>query len=182
MSIVAIISSPRKGANTDVLVNAVADGAKENGKEVVTFYLNALANKKGCQGCDGCKRNGGSCITKDDLTPILDAIRESEGIIVSSPVYFGEACGQYRLLEDRFYGFLKPDFSPSIEPGKKLVVITTAGSAGADALADKMETPLKNFLGFNTIGKMAVVTKNDRKFAEGNADLIAQAKAIGKKF
>ena len=64
MSIVAIVSSPRKNANTDFLVNAVAEGAKENGKDVQTFYLNTLKDKKGCQGCDACKKNGGTCVTK----------------------------------------------------------------------------------------------------------------------
>lgn len=182
MSIVAIVSSPRKNANTDFLVNAVAEGAKENGKDVQTFYLNTLKDKKGCQGCDACKKNGGTCVTKDDLTPVLDAIRDAEGIVLSSPVYFGEACGQYRMLEDRLYGFLKADFSVSFEAGKKVAVITAAGSAGADALADKIEGIMKNYFKCEPIGKIAVVTHNDRKFSENDADLVAQAKALGKKF
>ena len=172
MSIVAIVSSPRKNANTDFLVNAVAEGAKENGKDVQTFYLNTLKDKKGCQGCDACKKNGGTCVTKDDLTPVLDAIRDAEGIVLSSPVYFGEACGQYRMLEDRLYGFLKADFSVSFE----------AGCAGAGVLAAKSEGTMKNYLKCEPIGKIAVVTHNDRKFSENDADLVAQAKALGRKF
>ena len=180
--IVAIISSPRKNGNTDFLVNTAAKAAEENGNEVQTFYLNKLANKKGCQGCNACKMNGGSCVTKDDLTPILDAIRDADGIILSSPVYFGEACGQYRMLEDRLYGFLKADFSISFNPGKKVAVITAAGSAGADALADKIEGVMKGYFKCEPVGKLAVVTKNEKDFSEKNADLIAQAKALGSKF
>ena len=180
--VVAVISSPRTNANTDVLVNAMAKAAKDNGNDVETFYLNTMSDKKGCQGCDGCKRNGGRCVVRDDLTPVLDAIRDADGIILSSPVYFGEACGQYRMMEDRFYGFLKADFSLSIDPGKKVAVVTAAGSAGADALADKIEGIMKNYFKCESVGKLAVVTKNDRKFSENNSELLAEAAEIGKRF
>jgi len=180
--IVAIVSSPQKNANTDLLVNKAAEAAKKNGNDVEVFSLNTIADKKGCQGCDGCKKNGTGCVIKDGLTPVLDAIRNADGVIISSPVYFGEACGQYRMLEDRFYGYLKADFSLNINAGKKVAVITAAGSAGAEALADKMEGVMKGYLKFESVGKLAVTTANDRKFAETHPDVIAQAEALGKKF
>lgn len=180
--IAAIVSSPQKNANTDTLVNAAVKAAKDNGNDVEIFYLNTMTDKKGCQGCDGCKRNGAGCVIKDDLTPVLDAIRSADGVILSSPVYFGEACGQYRMLEDRFYGYLKADFSLNLDAGKKLAVITAAGTAGADALADKIEGTMKNFFRFEPVGKLAVITGNDRKFAGNDADSMAKAAELGKKF
>lgn len=180
--VVAIVSSPRKNANTDVLVKAAADAAKENGNDVEIFYLNPMANRKGCQGCNACKAGDGPCVVKDDLTPVLEAVFDADGVILSAPVYFGEACGQYRLLEDRFYSFLKADFSTKFAPGKKVAVITAAGSAGADVLADKMEGVMKNYFKCESVGKLAVITKNDKKFAESNPDVIAKAKELGKKF
>ena len=182
MSIVAIVSSPQKNANTEFVINTMAETLRADGKDVQVFSINPMANRKGCQGCDGCKKNGGACIQKDDLTPVLEAIRDAEGIIVSSPVYFGEACGQYRLLEDRMYGFLKADFSTSLAPGKKVAAVTAAGSAGADELADKMLVTFVNFFKCESVGKIAMITHNDRKFAENNGDVIAQAKALAKKF
>ncbi len=182
MSIVAIVSSPRKNANTDTLVTAAAEGAKENGKDVQIFHLNVLRDKRGCQGCNSCKANGGKCVTRDDLTAVLDAVRDSEGVILSSPVYFGEACGQYRMLEDRFYGFLTADFGASFAPGKKVAVITTAGTAGADKLADKMEGTMKKYFKCESVGKLAVVTNNEAEFSAKHADVLEQARALGKKF
>ncbi len=182
MSIIAIVSSPQKGANTDFVVNTIAKSAEENGKEVKVFNINPMADRKGCQGCDGCKRNGGTCVVKDDLTPVLEAIKGAEGLIISAPVYFGEACAQYRLLEDRMYGFLKADFSASFDAGKKVAAVVAAGSAGADELADKMLNVMKGFFKMEPIGKIAMTTGNDRKYAEKNADVIAQAKELGKKF
>jgi multimeric flavodoxin WrbA len=181
MAIVGIISSPHKNGSTAYAVNAILDAAKADGKDVQVFYINPMANRKGCQGCNACKKNGGSCITKDDLTPVLEAVRDADAVVVSSPVYFGEACGQYRLFEDRLYGFLNADFSCSLAPGKKAVAVTAAGSAGADELADKMLKPLVNYLKFEAVGKVAMVTANDMKYAENSADVKAQCAAIAKK-
>lgn len=181
MTIVGIISSPHKNGPTAYAVSAILDAAKADGKDVQVFYINPMANRKGCQGCNGCKRNGGSCVIKDDLTPVLEAVRGADSIVVSAPVYFGEACGQYRLFEDRLYGFLKADFSCSLAPGKKVAAVVAAGSAGADELADKMLGVLKNYFKFEPVGKIAMVTGNAMDYAEKSDDVKAQCAAIAKK-
>ncbi len=180
MSIAAIISSPAKG-NTYTIVNAMAEQLKADGKDVQVFEINAMKDRRGCQGCNACKRKG-SCVTKDDLTPVLDAVRNADGIILSTPVYFGEACGQYRLLEDRFFSFLNADFSVNIAPGKKVAVVVSAGSAGADKLAEKIEGVMKNYFKCEPIGNITVTTGNDPKCAANSAEIMAKAKEIAKKF
>jgi len=181
MSIVAVISSPRKGGNCDTVVNAIVDSAKANGKDVKVFYLNPMTNRKGCQACNGCKK-AGRCIVHDDLTPVLDAIRDSEGVILSSPVYFREACGQYRLLEDRFFSFLNADFSLNIKPGKKVAIVTSCGGSGAQELADKIEGVMCGFMKFEPVGKIVITGGNALDTAKNNKEIMSMAKDIGKKF
>ncbi|MCL1979227.1 MAG: flavodoxin family protein [Methanomassiliicoccaceae archaeon] len=183
MSIVAIIASPRKNGNTDTIVGAMAEGAKKNGKDVKMYYLNSLSNAKGCQACMGCKKSG-ACVLKDDHAEILKAIRDAEGIIVSTPTYFGEACGQFRLLQDRFYSFLGPDFVPNIAPGKKCAVVVSCGGgeAGARAMADKIEGALAGMLKFVPVGKIVFTGANPPDTAAKNAAVLEEAEAIGKKF
>ena len=181
MTIVAITSSPQKNANTDFVVKTIGKSAEENGKEVVYFDINSMASRKGCQACDACKKNGGKCVVKDDLTPLVDAVKDAEGVIISSPVYFGQPCGQYRLFEDRLYRFFGVAPENGIAPGKKVAVVTAAGSGGADELADRMCGVLVSFFKFEPVGKIAMVTGNDRKYAESSDEIVAQAKAIGKK-
>lgn len=181
MSIVAVISSPEKNGNTEFVVNTMAEELKAKGKDVQIFSINPMTNRKGCQACFGCKAKG-KCIQKDDLTPVLDAIREAEGVILSAPVYFGEAPGQYRLLEDRFFGFLDGSFALNMPAGKKVAIVTAAGSAGADVLANKIEGVMTGFLKFESVGKIAFNTANDKAFASKSEDIIAQAKAIAAKF
>ena len=179
MSIAAIITSPLKG-NTYTIVNAMAEQLKADGKDVQVFEINAMKDRRGCQGCNGCKRKG-CCIIKDDLLPVLDAIRKADGVILSTPVYFGEACGQYRLLEDRFFSFLNGDFSLNIDAGKKLAIVVSAGSAGAEKLADKIEGTMASMFKFECVGKVCITTKNDPKCAAGDAGVMAQAKDVAKK-
>lgn len=179
MSIVAIISSPEKG-NTEALVNAAIEGAKENGQDVKTFYINKMTNRRGCQACMGCKK-AGKCVVKDDITPVLDAVRDADGIILSTPVYFGQVCGQFKLVEDRFWSFLDPAMKPNMPTGKKLAVITTAGTEGADELADRLAGEM-NFYAFDLVGKLSYITHNDPKAASKDQKILDQAKALGKKF
>ncbi len=103
MKIVAVNASPRKGWNTDTLVNHAAKGAEEAGAEVIHFDLYRLEKYTGCISCFGCKKNRfkGHCIVRDGLTPVLDAIREADGLIIGSPNYLSEMSASFRALYER---------------------------------------------------------------------------------
>ena len=103
MKIVAVNASPRKGWNTDTLVNHAAKGAEEAGAEVIRFDLYRLEKYTGCISCFGCKKNQfkGHCIVRDGLTPVLDAIREADGLIIGSPNYLSEMSASFRALYER---------------------------------------------------------------------------------
>ncbi len=181
MTIVAVVSSPEKNGNTETAVNAIADAIKANGKEVKFFYTNQMYNKKGCQACNACKTQG-KCVQFDDTSKILDAIRNAEGFILSTPVYFDRACGQYGILEDRFYSFLDMRFQPNIEVGKKCAVVTAAGSSNAQRVADEIAANMKNFFKCEIVGTIAMITGNKRDYAKNSPEVLAQAAEIGKKF
>lgn len=101
--IVVVNAGPRKGWNTDTLLNEAARGAESAGAEVIRFDLFRLGKYTGCISCFGCKRNQfkGHCICKDGLTPVLDAIRESDGLIIGSPNYLSELTASFRALYER---------------------------------------------------------------------------------
>ena len=101
--IVVVNASPRKGWNTDILLSEAAKGAEENGAEIIRFDLFQLERYTGCISCFGCKREQfkGHCICKDGLTPVLDAIRESDGLIIGSPNYLSNVTASFRALYER---------------------------------------------------------------------------------
>ena len=98
--IVVVNAGPRKGWNTDTLLAEAAKGAESAGAEVVRFDLFRLEKYTGCISCFGCKKekSKGHCICRDGLTPVLDAIRQSDGLIIGTPNYLGEVTASFRAL------------------------------------------------------------------------------------
>lgn len=101
--IVVVNAGPRKGWNTDTLLKEAAKAVESNGDEVIWFDLFRLEKYTGCISCFGCKKERfkGHCICRDGLTPILDAIRESDGLIIGSPNYLSELTASFRALYER---------------------------------------------------------------------------------
>ena len=102
-TIVAVNASPRRGWNTDTLVTEAAQGAQDKGATVQKFDLYRLEKYTGCISCFGCKKEkyAGRCICRDGLTPVLDAIREADGLIIGSPNYLSEMSASFRALYER---------------------------------------------------------------------------------
>ena len=101
--IVAINCSPRATWNTATLVREAAKGAEEHGAEVEVIDLYKLEKFTGCVSCFGCKLpdNLGKCICKDGLSPVLEAIRNADGLIIGSPNYLGDVTAGFRALYER---------------------------------------------------------------------------------
>lgn len=101
--IVVVNAGPRKGWNTDTIITEAARGAEEAGAQIIRFDLFKLEKYTGCISCFGCKKeaNKGHCICRDGLTPVLDAIREADGLIIGSPNYLGEMTASFRALYER---------------------------------------------------------------------------------
>lgn len=101
--IVVVNAGPRKGWNTDTLITEAAKGAEDAGASIERFDLFRLEKYTGCVSCFGCKRekNKGRCVCRDGLTPVLDAIRESDGLIIGSPNYLSELTASFRALYER---------------------------------------------------------------------------------
>lgn len=131
MSIVAILGSPRGEGNSAGLVKTFLKAAEPFGATARTFQLNDLSFR-GCQACYACKTSRDTCLLKDDLAPVLDAVREADVVVLASPVYFGDITGQLKTFFDRTFSFFTPDYRTSatpsrLAPGKKLVFVQTQG-------------------------------------------------------
>jgi multimeric flavodoxin WrbA len=101
--IVVINGSPRPNWNTGTLVREAAKGAEEEGAEVEIFDLYRLEKFTGCISCFRCKLdpNKGRCVYKDGLAPVLEAIRQADGLILGTPNYLGNVSAGFRALYER---------------------------------------------------------------------------------
>jgi multimeric flavodoxin WrbA len=128
MKVIGFNSSPRKNANTMTLVEAVLKGAESKGAETRMVNMREL-NMKGCQNCDGCKKEPGKCVQKDDLSPLLDEMKDYDAIVLGTPVYWYHATAQLKMLMDRFYCYFGADERSAFPAGKKFIVVTSRADA-----------------------------------------------------
>jgi multimeric flavodoxin WrbA len=135
MKIVAVLGSPRPQGNSSTLARAFLQAAGERGAEITEYLLNQM-DFKGCQGCMACKTKCETCILEDDLTPVLQAVRDADVLVLASPVYFGDLSGQLKCFFDRTYSFFNPDFSSRVPPGKKAVLILVQANPEETEFAD----------------------------------------------
>ena len=101
--IVAVNAGPRMGWNTETLITEASKGAESAGATIERFDLFRLEKYTGCISCFGCKKEKfkGRCICRDGLTPVLDAIREADGLMIGSPNYLSELTASFRALYER---------------------------------------------------------------------------------
>lgn len=106
MKVIAINGSPRKKWNTATLLEKALEGAASEGAETEIIHLYDL-NFKGCTSCFACKlRDGksyGKCAMQDELTPVLERLKEADAVILGSPIYFGNSTGEMRSFMERFF-------------------------------------------------------------------------------
>ena len=103
--IMIIDGGPRKNFNTASMLQKFAEGAKSVSSEieVKTVRLYDL-DYKGCRSCMACKIKGRAsnvCKFKDALTPILEEIAQADGLVLGSPIYFGQITGQIQAFLER---------------------------------------------------------------------------------
>lgn len=104
MKIVVLSGSPRKGANTDTMVEAFAETAREAGH---TVEVVRVASKKiaGCLGCQYCFAHEGTCVQKDDMADVIESLKGADMVVFASPIYWFDITAQEKAAIDRLYAF-----------------------------------------------------------------------------
>ena len=132
--VVGIIGSPRKGMNTDTLVQRVLDGCREAGAFVDKIHLNDLD----IQPCQACRiQDGTGCTYHDGMNQIYDVFESAEGLVLGTPVYYNTVSSQMKLMIDRSYCLAKLVILPSGKrtyvstvKKKKMGIVVSVGGSG----------------------------------------------------
>ena len=105
MKAIAINGSPRKKWNTATLLERALEGAASEGAETEIIHLYDL-NFKGCISCFACKlkdgKSYGKCAMNDELTPVLEKLKDADAVILGSPIYLGNSTGEMRSFMERY--------------------------------------------------------------------------------
>ncbi|MDR3260264.1 MAG: flavodoxin family protein [Tannerella sp.] len=104
MKVVAIKGSPRKNGNTAFALEVVGNVFREEG---IDFEIIDIGGKRihGCIACNACfeNQNGKCAITTDALNDALLKMKEADGIILASPVYYSGIAGTMKCFLDRSF-------------------------------------------------------------------------------
>jgi multimeric flavodoxin WrbA len=125
MKTLGILGSARKGGNTEILLDAALDESQQLGGATSRIILRDKVIAP-CNGCMGCARTG-DCIVQDDMQEVYKEIREADGIIWASPVYFWSMSGLTKNALDRTYALTFPELQ---QAGKIAGLILVAASRG----------------------------------------------------
>lgn len=154
VKVLGISGSPRRHGNTETLLDAVLEGAREAGADVEKVVLRQL-DYAPCRGCNACHKTG-ICIIKDDLTVVLEKITAADVLVVASPIYSMGITAELKGLIDRAQYFWARKFilknlyfTDEHIRRHKGIFISTAG-LGWDNVFDAAFPALTAF--FNTTG------------------------------
>ncbi len=99
MKVIGIVGSPRQNGNTELLTAHTLKAVAEEGLE--TELIRLAGRQIGpCNACMVCKKEE-RCSINDDLFPVYLKMKEADGIILASPVYFGSASALIKGLMER---------------------------------------------------------------------------------
>lgn len=174
MKILILSGSPRKGGNTELLVEAFAKGAaKHHQVEIVSVRE---CKVKPCCGCNACfNSEDNTCIQEDDIPTIYEKMNHADILVIASPVYFYGISAQLKAVIDRFHNPIRDSFHI------KKMALLLVGAASLPELFDAilMEYNLcLNFFNLEDAGKVlvrGVKEKGDIK----NTDALNEAYILG---
>lgn len=98
--VLGIVGSPRRGGNTDVLVDEVLAGAKAAGAEISKVLLDEL-DIRPCKGCFACAKTG-TCVQNDDMAELAEQMKQSAVWVLGTPIYWWGPSAQFKAFLDRW--------------------------------------------------------------------------------
>lgn len=106
MKVLAINGSPHEKGCTFTAISLLAEELKRQKieTEIVSIGTKPL---QGCIACGKCRENG-LCIFDDIVNVCIKKMKEADGIIIGSPVYYSGISGQMKSFLDRFF-YVGPD-------------------------------------------------------------------------
>lgn len=132
MKVLLINGSPRLNGNTSVALNEVAKTLEENGIETTTFQV-GTENIRGCIHCGKCHELHNGCIFDDEVNELAKILKDCDGLVIGSPVYYASANGTLISLLDRL--FYSKNYDLSMKVGASVAVARRGGcSATFDEL------------------------------------------------
>jgi len=130
MKVLGINCSPRKEGNTYLMIREAFKPLEEKGIKTEIFQIGGK-KIRGCIACMKCKKKAdGRCHQKNDIiNACIEKMEKADAIIIGSPVYFADLCGDAKaFLEVAGYALRSAGNPLKRKPGAAVVAVRRAGS------------------------------------------------------
>ena len=125
MKVLMINGSPRKEGNTALALSEMEKVFLKNGIEVECVQVGGM-EITGCLGCGYCYKNG-KCVKADIVNELAEKLKEADGLVIGSPVYYSSPNGTLISLLDRL--FYSSGFSKHLKVGAAVCAARRGGLA-----------------------------------------------------
>lgn len=99
--VVLINGSPNTHGCTYTALTEVGRGLNDHGVDAEILHI-GTHRIPGCKGCFACRKLG-NCVIDDVVNEIAEKLKNADGMIIGSPVYFASPNGSLTALLDRLY-------------------------------------------------------------------------------
>jgi multimeric flavodoxin WrbA len=146
MKVLGISGSMRRDGNTTALVQTILERCRRAG--IGTEFI-SLAGKviHPCLGCEECKEKKCCVIANDDWSAIIERVLACEVLVIGSPTYYYDVCGQLKNFIDRTYSL----YHDRKLAGRRGVAVAVCADRGSDRALETIEAFLNthefSFLG-----------------------------------
>jgi len=188
MQILGVSGSPRRGGNSDLVLEAILAGASEGGADTEVLCLSSM-EMSSCIGCERCRKDKVCTRFEDDLTPFYPKISLAGGIVLVTPVYNYNVTAWMKAFIDRLYCFYDFDdehprgwSSRLAEQGKAATLAIVAEQIDPKDLGvtlEAMRLPMEA-LGYRIAGELAVPGVFEAGVVGDRPEVLGQAAGLGR--
>ena len=136
MKVIMLNGSPKSNGNTAI---SLAEMGKIFDAEGIEYEVIQVGNKN-VRGCIGCGRCGelGKCVFDDVVNEITAKLRDADGLVVASPVYYASANGTLISCLDRVFYSIYADLRMKV--GASVAVARRGGCSATFDMLNKYFT------------------------------------------
>jgi multimeric flavodoxin WrbA len=99
MKVLSFLGSPRRGGNTEILLDEALRGASDHGGSCEKIVLRDLKITP-CLEIYKCAKDG-VCAIKDDMQDLFPKIEQAQRVIIASPIFFYSVSAWTKAMIDR---------------------------------------------------------------------------------
>ena len=127
MKVLLINGSPHKSGCTSRALKEVSNVLNKEGIDTETIFIGSN-DIRGCISCGNCRKNG-KCVFNDIVNEVSIKFKDSDGIVIGTPVYYAGMNGTLKSFLDRL--FFSANYDKSFKVGCAIISSRRAGSTSA---------------------------------------------------